>query len=1290
MMAVSLIEATKSLLSGTSLAWNKFEDHKAGSVTLKTPAARRLFHFLLKQNSTKVAEADESLFSGLIAAWKDENSDPASAVEQASGVLSGGSWRLKRVEASCFGGLTTLKGPTFDVWIGGENWCLEGQNGSGKTSLASAMLWALTGKRIREQDGLVDDDGQRQPVFNDKGTQIGAWPPLASYPSTVQELRADVEVWVRLTFNNETGDTAIAFRKVESSAVDDPTTEASVDARLLTAPQLVETGLLMPARLPRIGFGEKSQSLYEAVKLLTGLDQLADMADGAARLTHRGQRFLKYAKDQGIDHQKSKFDENIVKATAKSQEVNIDISKLKVLGQKDLVKDLRDTAKAASDKAGTNLATLKTEIAPGIDTAKPDARAKIKRAVATARALIEQGTKGIAEFEAWAALKSSSEDQQFQNLPSSIASAKTSLQEAIAWHRRQIDDQKLRLKALAAQFFVVPQHNHVASACPLCEGKLTTEQQKSLAIELAELKKNAEAAERKIEDVCSAIEKALRGRLSSELRKHFELLASMDPKEAYASAAMARFSIEAPFSDVLTGIAALTRDVVAKQKSVLPTFEYPTAPAEIPGEPKSAGELRLFVHSAERLVSLVEWWTKNRQAFRDAWTELVGKRDDQDKWPAKSIEGCLEVLEQAVDKAEPLDELSKCLTAAADAADAWEKIQGHQRVREEIAENLEPLKELRGLVGAETASSIASLAGRIKTILDRIHLQERLAYENASLAKKAVHVEGSFEPGMKIDAALVANTSWLRAILWAFVLALREQTIEALSANPFPLVVLDDPQTTFDPRNKRKWAQELARIANADPNKKDGMQLVLTTHERQFSQCLMHQEQLRAQQGLIAALNKVTGVSTIVNGGCLTRAYNEATTKNDDALGHKYVSDVRIYCEDLLKFMLRAEGPTISNMSLDKLKGELKRLREAHVAPFNRKPFEDLLNTLGGGGGKPMKLINDAHHKFDGTIGVAQAADVQEFWVKTLQDQIHTTFHLYADFEAHLGEPRTFAWETNVVKLPLSQSAEVKELTMFQTGMAAAAKSDGRAGDGELSMEEWKTATPLKLPNHEVYQLAAGTLDPIAGIGDLLIVSNYAKVNGRDLVVTAFGKQLLARRYNETEVHPTLAVLTGQAVDPYALPQPIIVPREGVEPRKVVGTIFGWNLLPPPPKDENNEIVVLPDPTILAKLLGNARLFQVKGRSAEPIALEGQFLITQQIPFSADAIAEVEGRLVIAVDENGARYFKRLRRHAAIIVLESLNPDGTTPAELLSLDGSQGLPKLTGLLTVTGVLFELP
>ena len=88
-MAVSFSEATARLLSGSDLAWQKFEDHKGGSITLSMPGQRRLSRFLLRQNSTKVAKADESLFQGLIAAWKDENTDPASEAEQ-TGVADAG------------------------------------------------------------------------------------------------------------------------------------------------------------------------------------------------------------------------------------------------------------------------------------------------------------------------------------------------------------------------------------------------------------------------------------------------------------------------------------------------------------------------------------------------------------------------------------------------------------------------------------------------------------------------------------------------------------------------------------------------------------------------------------------------------------------------------------------------------------------------------------------------------------------------------------------------------------------------------------------------------------------------------------------------------------------------------------------------------------------------------------------------------------------------------------------------------------------------------------------------
>jgi hypothetical protein len=403
-----------------------------------------------------------------------------------------------------------------------------------------------------------------------------------------------------------------------------------------------------------------------------------------------------------------------------------------------------------------------------------------------------------------------------------------------------------------------------------------------------------------------------------------------------------------------------------------------------------------------------------------------------------------------------------------------------------------------------------------------------------------------------------------------------------------------------------------------------------------------------------------------------------------------YIADIRIYCEDLLKFMLRGEGPMIPDLSLDKLKGELKRLNDAHVPPFNREAFVDLLKTLNGGGGRSMKLINEVHHKDDESIGLAEASEVKAFWEKTLMNQIHDAFAVYDRFESFYGEPRTFPWAKTAIPFPEGFRKDVQGLALHNTGIAAAAKTGGRAGDGEMTVKEWEAATPIVLPNHEIYQPSAGTLDPVAAVGDLVIVCNHAKVRPRNLVVAAYGSALLARRYNEMEVHPEIGVLTGQSVDPYALPEPIIIAPEAVKLRKIVGTIFAAHRLPVPALDPNAEIVALKDSKVPQQMLHGARLFEVQGRSAEPIALEGQYLITREVTTTVEQVKGLDGRPIIAIDESGTRYFKRLRCRGDFAILESLNPDGTTAAELLGFDAKHGLAKLTQALEVIGVLFELP
>lgn len=1283
-MGISLAQATGLLLAGKELAWNKYRDHKAGSITLDKPEQRRLLEFLLAADSSKAASGDETMFAGLVAAWENEGHDPAKTKIEADGKASAKSWRLDRIEAFGFGGLTIFGGKPFDLYVGGNNWCLEGQNGSGKTSLVSAILWALTGKRIREHEGPVDERGEREDVESDDGTKVGNWPPLAAYPTTIADLGKQAEVWVRLTFKAD-GDTATAYRQIVSPPIGNAQIEEQIDGRLKAALRIAEIGILMPARLAKIGFGKNSLTLYEAVKQLTGLDQLSDIADGCAAFGAGNRKFMKYAKDQGIENYERRFADSIASAKQLAEEFDFKLPETIGLGKKDMAETLKEAAKLASESAGKHLEILKSEIPATIDTTTTEGRNAVKAAVSSARGLVTQGPKAIPLFQTWKSLTDASTDVDFANLPTALKAAKVNLKNGLEWHDRQTADGKLRLKALAAQSFV-PIKDADAD-CPLCMSPLDDEKKRVLAVELGELKTNADAAERKIADVCRGIQEAVIAAVPVAIRNSRTIIDRMDPAEAYAVAMHEKFVMDESFSNVLTGLAASAMSLVEGQKGSLPHFTYAEIkPTE--GEPESVTKLRREIHALERLIALVEWWKTAHPAFGEAWGALIGKKQEDGTFPADSVEGKLTMLEQALGHARPLDDLAKHLTSAAIAVTTWVQIDTSQKTREAIKDALEPLKTLRVLVAAETASSIAGLSGTINAICARICLKERLAYEEAVVGRKEVSVTGSFSSGMRINAALVANTSWLRAILWSFVLALREETLTAMGFNPLPLVVLDDPQGTFDPRNKRKWAQELVRSANMPTTDLLSSQLIVTTHERNFYQMMVDHEKFVAQQGLIGGVNKISGVATVANGGELQRVYDEAKANSNDSTAREYIRKVRIYCEDLVKFMLRSVNNQIPDMTLNELKEELRKLCKAHVAPFDRKAFEALINALNESQ-KAVQYINEPHHKDDESFGVAEADVVREYWDKSLLDKIHTAFGVFDTFELYTGEPRTFPWAKNVIEFPDGHKGKVKESEMQQTGIAAAAKTDGRAGDGILTVKEWDAGDKVVLPNHDVFQLAAGTLDPVAGIGDLIIVSNYAKINPRNLVVAASGSTLLARRLNKPENHSEIVVLTGQAVDPSTLPQPIIV-QPDTEFRKIVGTLFTSHLLPVPPIDPEREFVAVPDPNILDKTLKGARLFKVEGRSAEPIALEGQFLITRDKPVKADTIASLNGRLVVGIDEDGARYFKRLRCHKKIVVLESLNPDGLTAAEVLSLDGSHSLPKITEALEVIGVLFELP
>ncbi|WP_299959415.1 hypothetical protein [uncultured Roseobacter sp.] len=1285
-MTITLSQAITNLTNGTPLTWEASGSYKGGTIHLEKPGQRRLFDFLASQNLNDVASADDSLFNGLTAAWNDDESDPADQNTAAQDASFSGPWRLVRIEATGFGGLNTPGGPPFELEVYGENWCLEGYNGSGKTSLASLILWTLTGYRNREQDGPQKDIGLREPV-KDGAKKIGTWPPLVTYPLNPVDLKKTASVSGKLTFADPAGNLATAIRFVESPVDGDPVVTENIDARLLAMPQLIETGLLMPARIGHVGFGSKSQTLYQALKMLTGLDQLAAIGTGAAGFGHGAKRFLKYAKDNGIDGFERDFKTCLESAREQANNTVVDLAKDYRLGDENLVEELTAIEEDASTRAGAALSILKAEIAADIDVDDADDRTRLNNAVSKARVYVGEGANGVPLFKTWAALKLAGESG-FSDIGEALESAKASLTTALVWHDKQKSDEKLRLKALASRFYVSEDHLSEKAHCPLCETQLSSDEQLALAAELAGLKSDAKHAERAIADACHDIEKIVKALIPNALQPHFTALSKMDPATAFSDAVRARFSDESPFADVLTGIAFFVKAQVDKMSDDLPAFTH-TMEANPASEIPEVENLRLLLADMSRVSLLTTWWTANRMEFVTAWKSLIGEKDDEDGWPSDCIEGKLQTLEDAIAGSDPLDKIAKQMAAAKTAAEPWATIQSVQQTRIEIVTALEPIKKLQQLVDCETHRTVATLKDRVAAILDDIRLKDRLSFRDTAMAKKGVTVEGGFAEGMQIDASLVANSSWLRALLWAFIFGLREQSIADAGANIFPLMVLDDPQTTFDPKNKRKWAAKIVDIANVDPTDPSGMQLFLATHERQFYDIVCETCELDGQEGKMAGPTSTSKVAHVVNGTFLDRQFSKASVDRDDEEGYRYVLAVRVYCEDLLKIILRPESYEISGDTLGKFCELLSKLSSDEVAPYNRSVFQKLIKLLNEQSVPVIKIINASHHTYDGTIGYAQAEEVHKYWKEKLQTAFINAFRLAADFDAYGGVSRLFAWEDNVIAFPDGHTDEIKALAFTSTGVAAAAESDGLVGSGHIEIEEWQDAEAISLFKHSAYRLNAGTLDPVAEIGDIILVQDFGEPRSRNLTVTALGDKLYARRLNETEDHTDVVILTAQATDPYALPDPVIALKSKISPRKIVGTLFMPQSAQPPQID-GNEVSAVSDFAMIETRVKGAKLFKVKGRSMEPVALDGQYLMTVEESLDVNTLKRLSGELVIAVDEDAGVYFKRLRLHGNFIVLESANSSHTTSSEILSLEDEADLKRLSSLRSVVGVLFDLP
>ena len=178
--------------------------------------------------------------------------------------------RLKRVEAHRFAGVHKFGTPSAAP----ENYVhefastltlFEGRNGSGKTSLVNAVIWALTGEILRPQrEPEPAEDFDCWVATTDGGDEhtTHRLSPLTPMPNVEQYLPdrpwVPADTWVELTFVDEAGAELPVIRRSQTRSPQGKLKETPPDLTILGVdPIAVRIGTIMPGLLPLIKIGSE-------------------------------------------------------------------------------------------------------------------------------------------------------------------------------------------------------------------------------------------------------------------------------------------------------------------------------------------------------------------------------------------------------------------------------------------------------------------------------------------------------------------------------------------------------------------------------------------------------------------------------------------------------------------------------------------------------------------------------------------------------------------------------------------------------------------------------------------------------------------------------------------------------------------------------------------------------------------------------------------------------------------------------------------------------------------------
>ncbi|MBN2285921.1 MAG: AAA family ATPase [Tissierellales bacterium] len=1118
---------------------------------------------------------------------------------------------------------------------------IEGDNGSGKTALANAIVWCLTGYVFRSQRApeKIEDEihitasDENQEEYENTCTAITPIPETKIL-QTIKDKKLHLDTWVELTFEDNNGNEATKVkRSISRTQRGKLLIEATGIDKLGLDPVALEVGTKMAGLIPFIQIGEASD-IGKAISSLTGLRPFEDLVKHALKSQEKLSGVLKKEKEGEIEATDSNFNEihkQLKDIIEKTPSINIKICDFNNKGDKTSNSELKVAINSFNKLEAEELKKGKSILGETFDPNDPETRRDLTEN--TGKAL------GILDTSNLILLPSIQMMSNLKKLTNEEITNAKSLIEQIVTEGKEIEElekqpdiaTRQRLYARIGRW--IQENDQPVDICPVCQKELKKHKDKITGKEITEhLKEHSTKDKEYLSKIIEEWAKSWKVRLTSSLAKTFSDSLEMD----------------LPDHPIDLLIKALGDDELFKseifKKSLLPLKEKArelcfAVKKDIAAfnEPKKLEFSEYFVEKCKNLydslrrlnraIAFAEWRKNNDEECKNAFKKTIGSKPKDDTSEENTLYSYLSSLDQLVKNTIPIREALSKLKEMRKYLAIRRKHERRLKFYAKAVSAIEQIIQIKQLVESHVQTLLKELSDEIIIWKDRFYSPAYIGVP--IIADTDIGANGSLNinaevGGTKTSSKHICNSSDIRATLLAVLISFWKHLIKKRGG--LSLLIFDDLHELFDKDNREKIAASMQCIIDCDAR------LIMTTNDATFGRQVVYS----CQTGSIdrRRIHPIKSCRPHIELGVFREVieskraeFEKTENENEHQPARDYIKQLRNYLENMLQDFFDEICPSLpAKPTLSDLIDGLKKWRTSRQEPFTGIAFVNLLNSPILQNQSPfMNLMNKSHHGNENQIKFAEVDNVKGHCINA-QKLIEYAHEDYYRWLRRMPVGKI----TSKPDMPISAFKLDITVPLYENLAAATAES----GLSDVA-DSTDTFSLNDLDDYVIYVINSDTLGfSIARHSRVIVRTEEVPIEDNSLVIALYKDKIYARRFLRQNDNPEVIALSAENANPINRSPSLLLPVEEVRLLEIIGVIFDNS---PDWKNRNGEAALVED----YRMAFNPKIaFKVRGDSAIPLALNGQTVLGGET-ITRDQLGNNEGGLV-AVSFNGHDAFKRI------------------------------------------------